>query len=253
MNTKNAREAMKKSICANVDFEELGIGECLVHTGFTYHDGDELHIVLKEESGRWKLTDEGHTMMWLSYDDFNMTDVRKKLFENAIAQNNVEYDTGRIYVNFSAEEEAGTSLYSLVQAILQITDLRYLDRKTVASTFIEDMFEMVKKTNYHELCSFKEKISLKNEEYCEPDILINAKNPILVFGINNSNRAKKSLIDIMALKQNNMNQYRLVLVIDDTAIIDQKTETMLINRTDKSIFGINGLVDGINRFVEITS
>ena len=34
-------EEIRKSICSEYDFEEMGIDEYLVHTGMYYDDGDE--------------------------------------------------------------------------------------------------------------------------------------------------------------------------------------------------------------------
>ena len=50
-------------------------------------DGDELHIVLKITDDDIVITDEGHTMMWLSYEDFKFTPTRESMFRKIISQN----------------------------------------------------------------------------------------------------------------------------------------------------------------------
>lgn len=44
-------EEIRKSICSEYDFEEMGIDEYFVHTGMYYDDGDEFHIVMRFTQG----------------------------------------------------------------------------------------------------------------------------------------------------------------------------------------------------------
>ena len=67
MNT--AIPTIMESICSLYEFEDIGNGECLVHTNMFFNDGDELHIVMTASDERYTLTDEGHTIMWLSYEE----------------------------------------------------------------------------------------------------------------------------------------------------------------------------------------
>lgn len=247
MTIENMISKIEMSIHSSVVFEELGIDEYLLHTGFTYPDGDELHIVLTLKDGGMVLSDEGHTMMWLSYEDFNMTDTRKRLFDKIIEQNNVEYDAGRISVLFTQAENAGQAAYSISQAILQIADLRYLDRSNVASSFLDDMKTEILKTDLKDQCEFDKKIQLDNMEICEPDVYIDSKNPMLIFGVSSADRAKKTLIDVMNLKENQRLEFRVIVVIDDSVRISQKETKMLINRADKPVFGTKELPEVITR------
>ena len=113
-------EEIRKFICSEYDFEEIGIGEYLVHTDMYYDDGDELHIVLKRTGESYVLTDEGHTMMWLSYDEYNFTENRRKLLDGILEQNNVSLENERISVFVDQPSMIGPALSSLVQAIMTV-------------------------------------------------------------------------------------------------------------------------------------
>ena len=89
---------LRQSVCKQFSLEELDGGGYLVHTDKYFDDGDELHIVLKTEGGM-VLSDEGHTMMWLSYENFNMTPTRERILNRIISQNNVSFEEGRITAN----------------------------------------------------------------------------------------------------------------------------------------------------------
>ena len=75
-----------KSISSLYEFEDIGNGEYLIHTNMYFDDGDELHIVMMESDGGYTLTDEGHTMMWLSYEELRFTGNRKKLLYGILGQ-----------------------------------------------------------------------------------------------------------------------------------------------------------------------
>ena len=117
-------ESMKKSICSKVFLEAKGIDRYLIHTGFTFQDGDELHIVLKKRDGKWIITDDAHTLMWLSHEDFNLSDTRKAILEVTLSSNNVSFEDGRIYIDCTGKD-MGQCLMSMIQAILQTADTLY--------------------------------------------------------------------------------------------------------------------------------
>lgn len=137
MDANDIIENMKRFVCTSFSVEERGINAYLVHTGFFFPDGDELHIVLRLVDGRWILTDNGHTLMWLSYEDFNMTPTRESLLRKAVESNFLTLDEDCISVDVDPSN-GSAALRSMVQALLQIADLLYLDRQTVRSTFAGD-------------------------------------------------------------------------------------------------------------------
>ena len=104
--------------------EKLDGGDYLVHTDKYFDDGDELHIVLKTD-GKMVLSDEGHTLMWLSYDNFYLTPARERILNRIVAQNNVIFEDGRITVSVKTVDDFGSYLSSMVQAISQVADLRH--------------------------------------------------------------------------------------------------------------------------------
>ena len=117
-----------------------GIERYRVFTPFLFEDGDHLAIVLKKERLRWVLSDEAHTYMHLTY-DLDEKDLqrgtRQKIIANALSTFQVEDREGELVLDIP-EERYGDALYSFVQALLKITDVTYLSRERVRSTFLED-------------------------------------------------------------------------------------------------------------------
>ncbi len=243
-------DLFRKSVCRQFDLEEISQNEYLVHTGKYFDDGDELHIVLKEDGeGKILLTDEGHTLMWLSYEDFKLTPVRKSILDGIVSQNRVNLDEGRITVSAASAEEAGEALSSMVQAIIQAADMRRLSHSNVMSTFLEDIKEAYKKAALSSRCEFRKKIEVRKGDFIEPDIFISGDAPVLVYGVNNPERAKEAFINLLFVRDSGKN-YRTIVVIGDDAEISKKDRDRLINTANRPIMGTEEMISITERFVE---
>ena len=245
---KEIIESIKKSICHTYDLDDLGNNEYLIHTDKYYDDGDELHIVLKITPDGYELTDEGHTMMWLSYEDYNFTPIRETILKGLIEQNCVKLESGRICTFVKETADVGGALSSLEQAIIQVADMRHLSRSNVASTFIDDVYAAYMESPLKDRCNFKKKIQCEMDTI-EPDVYIEDQSPILVFCVNNSERAKEAFINLMFARNVKDVKYRTIVVIDDEADITKKDHKRLINTADRPIEGIDEMVKVTQEFV----
>ena len=206
-----------------------------------YDDGDELHIVMKKIPTGIMLTDEGHTLMWLSYEDFNFTDTRKRLLDKYIDQNNVRLDDGRIHVEADSPEHVGPALASLIQAMLQVACLRNLSRTNVVNSFAEDVRSAFSNSNLAGRCVYGKRIPVDNGDFVEPDIFIDLDSPVLLFIAGGSERAKEVVINLMLVKQLDT-RYRTVVVIDDDSNISKKDRERLVNTAERPIIGTDSVV-----------
>ncbi len=234
-------DAIRRSVCSSYSFENIGIGEYLVHTDMYYDDGDELHIVMKKTSAGIMLTDEGHTLMWLSYEDFNFTDTRKRLLNKYIDQNNVKLDDGRIHVEADSPEHVGPALSSLIQAILQVACLRNLSRTNVVNSFTEDVRSAFRNSDLAGMCVYGKRIPVDKRGYVEPDIFIDSNSPVLLFIAGGSERAKEIVINLMLAERLDA-KYRTVVVIDDDSNISKKDRERLVNTAERPIIGADSVI-----------
>jgi hypothetical protein len=125
-----------------------GVNRYRVFTPFLFEDGDHLAVVLKREGNGWVLSDEGHTYMHLTY-DLDEKDLqrgsRQKIITNALSVFSVQDFEGELRIAIP-EEQYGDALFSFVQALLKITDVTYLSRERVKSTFMEDFRSFMEAT-----------------------------------------------------------------------------------------------------------
>jgi hypothetical protein len=132
----------------SVRLAKEGVNRYRVFTPFLFEDGDHLAVVLKHEDSRWVLSDEGHTYMHLTY-DLDEKDLqrgnRQKIIGNALSVFSVEDRGGELRL-LIPEERYGDGLFSFVQALLKISDVSYLSRERVKSTFLEDFRSFMEAT-----------------------------------------------------------------------------------------------------------
>src|SRR5438093_13452520 len=91
-----------------------GLNRYRVFTPFLVDDGDHLAVVLKHEGHDWLLSDEGHTLMHLTY-DIDEKDLqrgnRQKLISNALTAFSVEDRDGELRLSVP-DERFGDALFS---------------------------------------------------------------------------------------------------------------------------------------------
>ncbi|WII06787.1 DUF1828 domain-containing protein [Methanomassiliicoccales archaeon LGM-RCC1] len=243
---------LKKSICSGLEVEPRTVNRFMVHTGYTYPDGDELHILMINEDGGWMFSDEGHTMMWLSYEDFNLTDLRKDLLERTLKTNGVSFKDGALYIpiDTSAVDSIGLSLKSLIQAEIQVADLLYLDKETVKDTFIDDLKAAFSISSLSDRCSYDYRITGDGDTEYYADVYVKSKIPILVFGIHTALQCSRATVAMLALDKSG-SQYMFMAVFDNNTQVPARDRNTAINAAIKTTIGLEGAVEGAERLISL--
>ena len=141
MNPESIYKSFQKSICSGVDLVPEGTDRYRILSHFTFQDGDHLAIVLKRENNEWILSDEGHTLMHLSYRmDINnlLQGKRGEIIENNLSCHYITNRDGE-FIHSVENEEYGHALFEMIQGLIRISDVSFLSREFSRSTFIEDV------------------------------------------------------------------------------------------------------------------
>ena len=116
-----------------------------IFTPFRFEDGDHFAIVMRKEEGGWSLSDEGHTLMRLTY-DIDHEDLKKghrqEIISDALESFAVEERSGELIRRVEGEQ-FGLALFAFVQTLTKISDVSYLSRERVATAFREDFRALV--------------------------------------------------------------------------------------------------------------
>jgi hypothetical protein len=220
------QETLCSLLCANVKVRPKNGKLFSIDTPFYFADGDPYQIYIKEmPAGNIRLTDMGHTMMHLSYDndiDKFREGTRGKLFEQIKSELSIVEDNGEFYIE-TPIENLGFNIFRLGQALTKINDLTFLNRARAESTFYEDLQEqlfkivpedLVKKDYFYE--------QMENASDYPIDYRIEGKHsPLFLFGIPNKDKARLTTIILERLLRSNADFENLLIFSDQGSIPKQ--------------------------------
>ncbi|MEE9430458.1 MAG: DUF1828 domain-containing protein, partial [Melioribacteraceae bacterium] len=199
LDIKKLQENLCSLMCAEVNIRQKNKKLLSVETPFFFADGDPYQIYIKEmPGGIIRLTDMGHTMMHLSYEndlDKFREGTRGKIFEQIKSETFIEENDGELYIE-TPVENLGFNIFRLGQALTQINDLTFLNRARAESTFYEDLKEQlfnvigeekIKKDYHYE--------GMENANDYPIDYMVEGKHaPLFLFGIPNRDKARLTTI-----------------------------------------------------------
>jgi len=192
-------ERLCKSLCGEVRIRKTRQGYLQIVTPFTFTDGDTFQFYLEETTaGGVRLTDYGHTLMHLSYENdlgkFR-EGTRGKLLEQVLATAGVREEEGKLLLD-SSLESLGTSVLQFGQALTRVYDLTFLNRARVASTFYEDLKEALYSLVAPEKIQPDYTVQNQAEADSYPiDFRVEGKRaPLFVFGIATRDKARLATI-----------------------------------------------------------
>ncbi|MDD4598776.1 MAG: DUF1828 domain-containing protein [Lentimicrobiaceae bacterium] len=241
------QETLCSLMCAEVKIRP-GKGELLsIETPFYFADGDPYQIYIKEmPGGIIRLTDMGHTMMHLSYDndvDKFREGTRGKLFEQIKADTFIDEDNGEFFID-TPVENLGSNIFRLGQALTKINDLTFLNRARAESTFYEDLqeqlFNIVDEGKVTKDYYFDE---MENATDYPIDFRIEGKYaPLFLFGIPNRDKARLTTIILERLLRAKAD-FDSLLIFSDQGSIPKQDLARLSNAGGEMIASLDAEAD----------
>lgn len=235
MELKVLQEKLCKSLCAEVHLYPKGTDYLFVNTPFTFSDGDVYSIYLRSHGeDKFRVTDLGHTLMHLSYDndiDKFRQATRGRLFEQILMEMDIQESDGELFTD-ATTGNIGETVLRYAQSITKITDLTFLNRARVESTFYDDLMETLKtivdenkiKINYiiH---------SMPNAEDYPVDYRIEGKEkeePLFILGIPGRDKARLATIILEHLLREGI-RFNSLLVFSNQQEIPRRDLARLSN------------------------
>jgi len=242
----------KRKVCDQVHLVSEGVRRYRVFTPFMFEDGDHLGIVLKRENGDWVLSDEGHTYMHLTY-DLDERDLqrgtRAKIIGNALSAFSVEDREGELLLTVP-EGQYGDALYSFVQALLKITDITFLSRERVRSTFLEDFRELMEQV----LPEGRRTFDWHDPEH-DPegnyavDCRVNGTvRPVMIYALPNDDRVRDATIALLQFERWGLAS-RSVGVYENQEEINRKVVARFSDVCDKQFSSLGANRDRIEGYL----
>lgn len=245
-------ENISNRLRATVSLEPRGINSYRVKTPFYFADGDNLKIIInKAETGKWTITDEGHTLMYLSYYNMDINvGTRADILSSILKSHYMREDLGRLIIETETEEEVADSIFTFAQGILKVSDMTMWKKERVKSMFYEYFREGVINGSKGRLLDFdfRDKENDPNNLYII-DCLVTLKNGhrAHVYGANSLDKANKAIISMYHYEKAGLDVPNCMILSDEMDF--GKTKIMLEEVADKILSSPKSAADRLDPFL----
>lgn len=245
-------EELRSRVSMGISLEPLGERRYAILTPFIFDDGDRFPIVLSASSDGWRLTDEGASLMHVSYDDYAIEEGnRARLIENVVRRHDLELIDSELVLQLSTSPTAEEVL-GFVHAIAQVADVGdFLARDVVASTFVEDFRAFLRETVRSEAIHFDYHDPERDPEgYYRVDAALsrNGSPPLLTFGVPNDTRAKDATITLLTFEHWG-SSFESLVVAEDQAQLGRRSLAQLTDVAGKQFASLSGNEDRIRDYL----
>jgi hypothetical protein len=192
-------------VSSKIRLQSEGSNRYRVFTPFIFDDGDHLAVVLKQDDGKWILSDEGHTLMHLTYEMDEkafQSGTRQKIITNALSTFSVTERDGEL-LSTVINNDYGNALFSYVQALMKLSDITFLTRERVKSAFKEDFFALMSEAvpeNRRKFDWFDPQHDPTGNYIVDCRVNGMAK-PLYVFALNSDDRTRDATISIHSFEK----------------------------------------------------
>ncbi len=253
MSVETIERDFREKVCSELRLVSEGMGRFRVFTPFLFEDGDHLAIVLKQENGGWSLSDEGHTYMHLTY-DLDARDLqsgnRQKIISNALSAFSVEDRDGELKLAI-ADGQYGDALYSFIQALLRISDVTYLSRERVKSTFVEDFQAFFTENVPEERRQFDwyDPQHDPQRNYTVDCVINNISKPLFIYALPSDSRIRDATISLLQFEKWGL-EFRSVAVFEDQENAGRKVLARFSDVGGKQFSSLGPNMDRIAQYIE---
>ena len=252
MATADIERDLREKVCESVALHPEGTERYRVFSPFILDDGDHLSIVLRRENGRWVFSDEGSTYMHLTYSipeaDLQRGN-RQKIISNALAAFRVDDRDGELIMPVVGDEY-GHALYSFVQAILKISDVSFLSRERVKSTFMEDFRAFLSEKIPEERRVFEWHHPEHDPQgMYSVDCRVNGiARPLFVFALPTDDKTRDATISILQFEKWGL-PFRSVGVFEDQEGIARRPLARFTDVCERQFSSLAANTDRLTRFL----
>ena len=245
MNINMVQDSFKVAVADSVKLSPEGVERYQILTPFHFDDGDHFAIALRKgKSGNWIITDEGHTYMHMSY-HMDLTSLnsgsRNKIIEASLEKHNVKEEEGQIFAEIDDLENAGNVFYSFIQCLMSITNVSYLSRERVASTFMDDFREFMSKTIHPQRIQFDyhDEVHDVSGKYVVDCCIHDMPRPLHIYAVGNDSKCRDTTIGILQFQGWDI-PFSVLGIFEDQEQINRKVLSRFTDVCDRQYSSLAG-------------
>lgn len=203
------QERISRNLNKQIEIESRGIDTYQIHTPFVLGDGDELKIILKRQGETWRLTDEGHTLMYLSYHDIGIDSAtRTAVMDKIVTSHFMNDEDGRLVVDgIRTPQDIVDSIFTFTQGLLKIGDMSMWKIERAKSNFATEF-----KTGITEGVKGRPLTFSYQNEIHDPDglypvdcrVLLRTGRPVYIFSVTSADKANTTVASVYYFEKKNL-------------------------------------------------
>jgi len=245
-----------ESLHTEIDVRKRGLSDYRIDAPFYFADGDALKIILRSEPGNsWSLTDEGHTLMYLSYHDteINNSPARQLLLDKILSSHFMECQGGRLVMPDVRIEDIAAAVFTFAQGILKVGDMTLWKRERVRSMFMENFRAAASVSAADRECVFdyRELTHDPHGLYVVDCYIIGRNNlRFFLYAAHTNEKAKDSMVSMYHYNQRLERKPFFCAVFNDEEELSRKTRDQVADIADKTISSLAALPEMLPPFLE---
>ena len=251
MSRETIEAMISRVMCSNIKLLKRGINDYIVDVPFYFDDGDALKIILKSNAdGTWNLSDEGHTLMYLSYNNFKIStnSQRRKLFDKILLTHLIKDNDCCLTMERINSDEVANAVFSFVQGLIRVSDLTYWKKETVKSAFWDNFKSMLSGAAGGRTTEFD--FTYPNMSNYPVDCrLITKRSPIHIYAAGNENKTNEATISIYYFEKNQV-LFPNWVVFHSDGNITRKASDKIADVADKTFSSLEASAELLPKFVE---
>ena len=243
-------ESLKADFNNHVSFREKRPGIMQVVAPLFHEDGDMIDIFLDlpaSENAPVRISDHGLTLMRLSYSYEIDTPTKRKILDRILAENGVQEDRGRFYIE-TAPERLYPAMLQFAQTVAKVSNMQAFKREVIRSLFYDMLGDFVKSTLVR-YSPTEDYLPIPARDELEVDWRFDLKpREIFLYGVRDNAKARLAALACREFQRENV-VFRSVIVHEDFENgLSKKDQARITNAADKQFTSLTDFMANAEQY-----